>query len=58
MEGGESAEGASNRDEKEGVWEEHPNMLTSMDNLAWTWEWQGRRMRIASRWFRLPTTGL
>jgi hypothetical protein len=58
MEGGGSAEGASKGDEKEGAWEEHPNTLTSMDNLAWTWEWQGRRMRITLRWLRLPTTGL
>jgi hypothetical protein len=36
MEGGGSAEGASNGDGKEGAWEEHPNTLTSMDNLAWT----------------------
>jgi len=33
-------------------------MLISMDNLAWTLEWQGRRMRIVSRWLRLPITGL
>jgi hypothetical protein len=57
MGGGESAEGASNEDEKEGAWDEHPNTLISMDNLAWTLEWQGRCMRIVSRWLRLPITG-
>ena len=42
MEGGRRAGGASDGDEKEGVGAEHPDTLTSMNNLAWTLKSQGR----------------
>jgi Tetratricopeptide repeat len=42
VEGGRRAGGASDEDEKEGAWEEHPDTLTSMANLASTYRNQGR----------------
>lgn len=42
MERGEGAGGASNGDKVKSTGQDHPDTLTSLNNLAWTWSYQGR----------------
>jgi len=42
MEGGRGVTGAGGEDEEAGAWREPPDLLMSMDNLAFTFAKQGR----------------
>jgi len=48
MEEGRRAGGASNGDEKEVLGPEHPATLTSMNNLVYTFKFQGRNDEATS----------